>query len=126
MLKNVLLVGLGGFLGSTSRYLTYYLIDRKVESLYPWSTFTVNIVGSLILGILLGFIAKAHLANDHLRLVFAVGFCGSFTTFSSFMYENLYLFQQKAYSTSMLYLIGSIVLGFIAVFAGQALGRSMI
>lgn len=123
-LKNLLFVGFGGFLGSICRYLTYVLIDKRFHSVYPVSTFTVNIIGSLILGIITGMLIKSGLINDNMRLFLAVGFCGSFTTFSTFAYENLFFYHQKLPGTALLYIGASLLFGFFAVFLGYELGKS--
>ena len=118
MLKNILLVGFGGFLGSICRYIVYLIFDRKLIDSFPWSTFTVNIVGSLLLGLLAGLILKQHL-NESYRLFLAIGFCGSFTTFSTFAYENVQLLQQKPLialtyiAASVITCLGLAYLGFL-------------
>ena len=126
MLKNIIIVGLGGFAGSAARYLAYLLIDKRFHSVYPLSTFSVNIIGSLILGIITGFLLKTTMASDNMRLFLAVGFCGSFTTFSTFAYENLFFLNQKMTSTALLYIAGSLFFGLIAVFAGYWFGKSVL
>ncbi|QSE97373.1 fluoride efflux transporter CrcB [Fulvivirga lutea] len=118
MIKNILLVGLGGFIGSTLRYVTYLFIDKRFELTFPLSTFTVNIIGSFLLGIIMSLAAK-DLLNEPMRLLLAVGICGSFTTFSTFALENLNLLSGKEVFTSFLYIAASVVLGIGAAFAGQ-------
>lgn len=125
MLKNLLIVGAGGFFGSIARYLVYLLIDKRVASSFPWSTFTVNVAGSLILGIIMGVILKTTMANDNMRLLLAVGFCGSFTTFSTFVSENMHLYYQKNLTAAFLYTTASIIFGLAAVFGGYMLGKSV-
>lgn len=125
MLKNLLLVGLGGFFGSIARYLTYLLIDKRITSLFPWSTFAVNVAGSLLLGIIMGIMIKSTLINDNMRLLLAIGFCGSFTTFSTFAYENMFLYHQKALITALIYTLLSLIVGIAAVFGGYFIGKSI-
>ena len=120
-MKQILLVGIGGFLGSTLRYLTYLWIEQRYEKAFPLSTFMVNTIGSLLLGIVLGFIAKAYVAGNEMRLLLGVGLCGSYTTFSTFAVENIRLLYQKDLLTSLLYIIASVVLGLIAAHLGYTL-----
>jgi len=118
MLKASLFIGLGGFLGSISRYLLSQYVDKKIESLFPFGTFTVNILGCLILGILYGLAEKENLLTNELRLLLAVGFCGSFTTFSTFAYEKMQLIQQGEWMTFAIYGIASITVGILATIVG--------
>lgn len=122
MIKNILLVGLGGFIGSIARYLVYVLIDQKKGLAFPVSTFTVNILGSLVLGFIIGIYLKGTGFTDQHKLVFAVGFCGSFTTFSTFALENFELLQAKPLS-AIFYTIVSLSVGLLAVWAGTSLAR---
>ena len=120
-MKQLLLVGIGGFLGSTLRYLTYLWIEQRYEKAFPLSTFIVNIIGSLLLGIVLGFIAKVYAAGNEMRLLLGVGLCGSYTTFSTFAVENIRFLYQKDLLTSLLYIIASVVLGLLAAHLGYTL-----
>lgn len=126
MFKNLLLVGVGGFMGSIARYLVYLVVGKRLASIFPWSTFIVNIAGSLILGILMGIMIKTTMINDNVRLLVAVGFCGSFTTFSTFAYENMFLYQQKALPTAIGYTAASLILGLAAIFGGYFIGKSVL
>jgi CrcB protein len=122
ILKNILIVGLGGFIGSILRYLTYLFIDKRFEITFPLSTITVNVIGSLLLGIVIGLSLKDNL-NEQLRLLLAVGVCGSFTTFSTFALENFNLLSQREIMTTFLYIGASVFLGLVAVFIGQWIGK---
>jgi len=120
MLKSFLLVGLGGALGSMARYgVTKMLAGIQVS--FPIATFVVNIFGCFILGLFLGFLEKNQLVNSHLMLFLAVGFCGGFTTFAAFAYENLILFEKQLFTINFLYIILSIAVGMIFFKAGLAL-----
>lgn len=121
MLKASLIIGVGGFLGSISRYLLSQYVDKKVDSLFPFGTFTVNILGCLILGVLYGFAEKENLLTNELRLLLAVGFCGSFTTFSTFAYEKMQLLHQGEWMTFSIYAVSSIALGILATIGGISL-----
>ena len=125
MIKNIILVGLGGFGGSVLRYLTYLLIDKRFISTFPYSTLAVNVLGSFILGFIFGISLKSTAISQELRLFLAVGFCGSYTTFSAFSYDNLGLFQQKEISLAMLYVFISLAAGFGLVFVGFLIGKNI-
>lgn len=120
-MKELLLIGLGGFIGSIGRYwvsklnLSWHLLE------IPMGTLTVNIVGSFIIGFLVGISAKSDLISSDLRLFLMVGFCGGFTTFSSFTNESMMLIQNGQLLTVLLYTAASIFLGLIAVYLGYSL-----
>ena len=121
-MKEILLVGLGGFAGSVARYLVSKLNITWQVFAIPLGTLTVNVLGSLIIGILVGLSVKSNLVSTELRLLLMVGFCGGFTTFSSFTNENLMLMQNGQFLTVILYTILSVILGFLAVYLGYILG----
>ena len=123
MLKSLILVGLGGGIGSVLRYGTTVFCQRFNAFSYPLSTFIVNIVGSLLIGFLLGYLAKEYPGNTNLKLLFITGFCGGFTTFSAFTAENLALIQNGETNTAIFYTLSSIVLGILAVWAGVMLAK---
>ncbi len=124
MIRNLLIIGLGGFTGSIFRYLVYFLLDRRMAN-WPWATFAVNVSGSFLLGIFMGHYLMQAQGNHVLRLLFAVGFCGSFTTFSTFAFENWQLLEQKMWATSLLYIASSVLFSLAAAFAGIAVGRHL-
>lgn len=117
-LYTLLIVGLGGFVGSTLRFLTVRLVDSKLNVLFPFGTLTVNIVGSFLLGIIYMLATRQAGISENTRLFLAVGFCGGFTTFSAFALENFSLIEQKLIGTSLLYILISVVLGILALAAG--------
>lgn len=125
MLRNILLVGLGGFFGSIARYLTYLLVDKNLSTNWPVATLSVNILGSLILGLIYGLLVKSVVINPDTRLLLAVGFCGSFTTFSTFAYENLQLLQQRDIFTMILYTGLSVLIGLLAAYGGFLIGKAL-
>jgi CrcB protein len=121
-MKDLLLVGLGGFVGSIARFLVSKLnVSWQLLSI-PMGTLTVNVLGSLIIGILVGLSTKTTIMNAELRLLLMVGFCGGFTTFSSFTSENLLLLQNGQFLSVILYTTGSLLLGFFAVYLGYVIG----
>lgn len=113
----MLLVGFGGFLGSILRYLISKLNTEISIHSFPAGTFLVNIIGSLLIGFLVGVLAT-HAPSSQLRLLLITGFCGGFTTFSAFTNENFNLIANGQFLTSALYIILSIVGGIFAVFGG--------
>lgn len=123
----LLLVGAGGFFGSIARYLTVISVDRKLNSVFPFGTLTVNVLGSLILGVLLALLAKKtgnH--SEQWRLFLGTGFCGGFTTFSAFAVENFNLLQEKFPGSAFLYIILSVTGGLLAVWSGFAISRAVL
>jgi CrcB protein len=124
-LYNILLVGTGGMLGSIARYLATITIDSKLNSFFPYGTFTVNILGSMILGVVVGWV-NAKDDSQSLKLLLATGFCGGFTTFSTFALENITLIGQRLNHVSIIYTIGSLVAGMLAVVAGLWLSKFLI
>jgi len=122
-MKELLLVGTGGFIGSVARFLVSKLnLSWHFLSL-PMGTLTVNVAGSLIIGFIAGMSARTELISGDLRLLLMVGFCGGFTTFSSFSNENLTLMQNGQFATVLLYTGASILLGFLAVYLGYVLSN---
>lgn len=122
---NILLVGVGGGLGSIARYLVSKWADRNFTSVFPYGTLTVNIVGSFLLGALLALLMKKTGLHTHeWKLFLVTGFCGGFTTFSTFAGENVTLFSQKFPATALLYIVASVAGGLLAVWAGFALSRN--
>lgn len=121
MIKNVFLVGIGGFLGSIARYWISYLNLSIPFFSIPLGTLLVNITGSVIIGFLTGISEKSALLTSEWRLFFMVGICGGFTTFSSFTNENLVLMHNGQILTVLIYTALSIFLGFIAVYLGYTL-----
>ncbi len=117
LLKNFLLVGLGGMAGSMLRYACYVLIK---PGNFPLPTFTVNIIGCFIIGLLVGYGSKFQY-NTNMQLLLATGLCGGFTTFSAFSADALRLLQEGRTGTMLLYVCASVVSGLLATFAGYKL-----
>jgi len=118
MFRNILLVGIGGFLGSVARYMVSRLNLNVDFFSIPIGTLVVNITGSYIIGFLTGISEKSELLNAEWRLFLMVGICGGFTTFSSFTNENLMLMHNGQFFTVFLYTGLSILLGFLMVYLG--------
>lgn len=117
MYKTLLLIGAGGFLGSICRYLGQETVARLIGPAIS-GTFAVNIVGSLLIGIVYGLWAKEGFLHPGWKFFLATGFCGGFTTFSTFSFENLSLIQNGNYPLAGLYIGGSLILGILAVLSG--------
>lgn len=120
-MKVLLMVFLGGGLGSTLRYLISKYLNHAAYSssiAIPLGTFTVNIVGSLLLGLILGLALKYNSLSGNALLFLATGFCGGFTTFSAFAFENQELLKSGDYLHFAIYTLGTLILGFSAIFAG--------
>jgi CrcB protein len=98
-------------------------VDRYFSSVFPWATFAVNIVGCLLVGLLLGIFERQQLATAEIRLLFVTGFCGGYTTFSTFAAENLTLIQYEQFGLAVLYTVLSVLIGIAAVWLGISLAR---
>jgi CrcB protein len=115
----VLLVFLGGTIGAPARYLLDRAVQRRHESVFPWGTLTVNLIGCLVLGVLTG--AAQSLPKD--LVVFAgTGICGAFTTFSTFSFETTRLLEEGSLLEAGLNALASLLLGVLAAAAGFAVG----
>ena len=118
MLKNILLVGLGGAAGSMLRYA--FSVWFKHAS-FPLATFLVNVIGSFIIGLVFAYSLRSESFATNWRLFLAAGICGGFTTFSAFSLESLQLLQQQRVGIFFLYVIGSVLLGLAATWFGYSL-----
>ena len=119
---GVLLVGIGGFIGSIARYLVGGWFAARFGSAFPYGTFVINVTGSFIIGFFLAFAQERVWISPYWRLFFAVGFVGGYTTFSTFEYESISLLQNGEMLLGATYMLGSMVIGAIAAIGGIALG----
>jgi CrcB protein len=117
MLKNILFIGLGGGIGSICRYVMALAIGKWIDASFPWGTFVINLLGSLLIGLFLGMFDKS-IFNDTSKLLLITGFCGGFTTFSAFSSENVHLLLAGQWLTALAYSALSVVLGIAAVWLG--------
>ena len=124
-MKQLLLVGFGGFFGSIARYWMSKLNLTWDFHSIPMGTLAVNIIGSFLIGFMLGIFMNSNLLHTNLKLFLVVGFCGGFTTFSSFTNENFLLLQNGQYLTALIYIGGSIIIGILAVFSGFLIANQL-
>lgn len=123
---NLLLVALGGAIGSVCRYLTGVLMTRLLGMAFPWGTLTVNVVGSFAIGFLTELVARKLNASMEMRLLIVVGFLGGFTTFSSFSLDTLALYERGATAAALAYILVSVTVSLLATFGGLAVGRAVL
>lgn len=119
-MKQLILVFIGGGFGSALRFLIGKWLNSS-ETGIPYGTFTANILGSLLIGIILGLAAKNDSLTQNQTLLLATGFCGGFTTFSTFAYENQVFLKSGDFMNFAVYTIASFIVGFLAVFIGMYL-----
>ena len=116
-MKELLLVCIGSFFGGGARYLVGKVVQSLVAVSFPWGTMAVNVVGCFLIGLLSGLSIGGHVSPTT-KLVLVTGFCGGFTTFSTFMNENLLLGRDGAMLSAVLYTLQSLALGLVAVIIG--------
>ncbi len=119
MLKSILFVGIGSFAGGVLRYIISYLM-KNVSSYqtFPWATLIANLLGCFLIGIIFSIFSKYSNINNTLYLLLATGFCGGFTTFSTFANESLQMIQSGNILGFVSYTLTSIILGIILVWLG--------
>jgi CrcB protein len=118
MFKTILFIGIGGAIGSVLRYLTSVMVSKYWANHFPLATFITNILGCFILGLLIGLLEKNNLANSNLKWFLVTGFCGGYTTFSTFGFENYSLFQSNNSILAFIYIAMSVLVGIFAVWLG--------
>lgn len=121
MIKSILLIGLGGGVGSIARYLCQKWFAENIQHPFPWGTFVVNILGCFLIGLIYAIAEKTTILSPQTRLLLITGLCGGFTTFSTFAFENMSLLRSGDITYVLLYIVASILLGIGAVFAGIGL-----
>ena len=122
--RIIVFVGIGGMIGTVCRFLSYALAAHLLPFAFPFGTLAVNIVGSFIMGAAFGLSERYEWINSDWRMFLTAGFCGGFTTFSAFAFENVELLIDKHYTTFAAYSIASFVLCLAAAFVGLVVTRS--
>lgn len=117
------MIGIGGVLGANARYLVSGWAAQRFGSVFPYGTFIINVSGSLVLGFFMALIQDRAFIHPNYRLFFATGFCGAYTTFSTFTYESLVLIQEGNFLLGFTNLFGSLAAGMLGVILGFMLGR---
>lgn len=120
MIKNIFFVALGGASGSVLRYLVSHFTARVYNGHFPVATFLINITGCFLIGIAMGALGNDH-QSQSLKLLAVTGFCGGYTTFSAFAYENLMLLNSNNLGVAVGYIFASIIFGIAAVWLGLKL-----
>jgi CrcB protein len=118
-----LIIGIGGFLGANARYLLGGWIAARYGTSFPHGTMVINVTGSFVIGFFFALISERFIIHPNWRLFFAIGFLGAYTTFSTFSFETFALIQQRSFVLALGNMVGSVVLGQIAVLAGMILAR---
>ena len=116
-------VAIGGALGALSRYGVDTWVERRSDSLFPGATFLINVSGCFAVGFIVAALVDRHRAPEWMRIGLVVGFCGGYTTFSTFAQETLDTLEARDVATAALYVSASIAVGLVAVLAGTRLGR---
>ena len=124
-MKDVLWIALGAVAGANLRYAVSRLSARHISASLPYGTLIINATGSFILGFFLVWTSERVLADPRWRALIAVGFCGSYTTFSSYSYESFLLFEQGHIALALANFVGNNLLAFLAVVAGAILARAV-
>ena len=123
-MKDLLLVGAGGFLGSVLRFKTGAWSLHHYQLMHPhWPTFAVNVTGCLLVGVVATLLEHVEFYNAEMRLLLITGFLGGFTTFSAFGLETVSLFRSGQIFLAVVNVVGSIILGLLAVWFGMKMGR---
>lgn len=125
MLKMFLITGAGGFFGSGLRYLAQRLVPIVFPASFPLGTLMINVVGSLMIGIIYAVGEKSSILSPEMRIFLAVGICGGFTTFSTFSLDSFSLLRSGEYLYFSIYVIATLILSLIATIAGIWLIKSL-
>ncbi len=119
-------IAVGAAAGGVSRFYLAAAIQQRLGSTFPWGTLAINITGSLLLGFLLRYALATPAISLELRAMLTVGFCGGYTTFSSYSYETMVLLEDGEIGRAAVYSLGSVALALLATFAGFVLARELL
>lgn len=122
-MRTLIFIGVGGFLGSIARYLTGQFFNKLYPTPLPVGTLVVNIVGALLIGLIIGLGEKYNWFTEPWHFFLAIGFCGSFTTFSTFAYENYMLIKEGHISTLIFYVAFSFIVGMLLAWGGYEFSK---
>lgn len=122
-MERFLLISVGAIVGANLRYWVGDWVAQRLGASFPYGTLVVNLTGTLILGIFITLATERFLWDPRWRVLIAIGFCGSYTTFSSYMFESVNLISSGQYSSGLLNLFGSVILGVLVMFIGIWMGR---
>ncbi len=118
MIRAILLVGLGGAIGSMLRFMTSVFIGKYYATIFPIATWIVNLVGCFLIGLVFGLLAKSQSDSQDLKWFLITGFCGGFTTFSAFSFENIKMIESSNFTLAFANIALSVVGGLTAVWLG--------
>lgn len=124
-MQNIVLISLGAIVGANLRYFIAQVAAKFIPSSFPYGTLAINLSASFILGFFLTWTGERVLVDPRWRLLIAVGFCGGYSTYSSYAYETLALFEKGQWALTASNILGMNVLCFVAVALGAALARSL-
>jgi CrcB protein len=119
---TLLMIALGAAVGAPARYLTDRAVQRRHQSVLPWGTMSVNVIGSLILGALTG---AGTAVSPAVMALLGTGFCGALTTYSTFGFETWRLIEEESYGAAVANVVVSVVAGMVAVFVGYAASAAL-
>jgi CrcB protein len=125
MLRTILIVGTGGFIGSVMRYLVQVWVEKGLTSTFPLGTLIANIAGSFIIGMVFALAEKGNLMSAEWRIFLTVGICGGFTTFSAFAYNNFTMLKEHSFGQLFINIGGNLFFGILAVYLGIVLIRAI-
>lgn len=125
MLRTLLIVGTGGFIGSVMRYLVQFYAEKWMNSTFPTGTLIANLTGSFFIGMVFALAEKGNLLSSEWRIFLSVGICGGFTTFSAFAYNNFTMIKEHSFGQLFLNVGGNLFLGILAVYLGIVVIRTI-